>query len=124
MGRHLIAELYGCNASVLGDLETLRTTLLEAAEASGAKVLEEFFRKFSQGGGVTGLLAIAESHFSIHTWPEYGYAAVDLFTCGDHVNPWKAYEVICGRMKPSRADVKELRRGLVKGEEIWQRVEE
>lgn len=124
MGRHLIAELYGCNASVLGDLETLRTTLLEAAEASGAKVLEEFFRKFSQGGGVTGLLAIAESHFSIHTWPEYGYAAVDLFTCGDHVNPWKAYEVIRGRMKPSRADVKELRRGLVKGEEIWQRVEE
>ncbi|MEM2910252.1 MAG: adenosylmethionine decarboxylase [Nitrososphaerota archaeon] len=124
LGRHLIAELYGCDVSILGDLETLRTTLLEAAEASGAKVLGEFFKKFPRGGGVTGILAIAESHFSIHTWPEYGYAAVDLFTCGSQVDPWRAYEVIHKRMRPARIHVKEFKRGLIEGEVLWQRIEE
>lgn len=124
LGRHLIVELYGCDTSILGDPEVLRTTLLEAAEASGAKVLGEFFKKFPRGCGVTGILAIAESHISIHTWPEYGYAAVDLFTCGDRVDPWRAYEVICKNMKPTRTNVKELKRGLIEVEEIWQKVEE
>jgi len=121
LGRHLIAELYGCDASILGDLEALRTTLLEAAQASGAKVLGEFFKKFSGGGGVTGILAIAESHFSIHTWPEYGYAAVDLFTCGSQVDPWKAYEVVRKKMRPTRMYVKELKRGIIEGEVLWQK---
>jgi len=124
LGRHIIAELYGCDTSILGDLEALRTTLLEAAKASGAKVLGEFFKKFPRGGGVTGILAIAESHLSIHTWPEYGYAAVDLFTCGDYVDPWKAYEVIYKNIKPTRIYVKELKRGLVEVEKVWQKVEE
>lgn len=123
LGRHLIVELYGCDASILGDLEALRTTLLEAAEASGAKVLGEFFKKFPRGGGVTGILAIAESHLSIHTWPEYNYAAVDLFTCGDRVDPWRAYEVICKKMKPTHAHVKELKRGLIEVEEVCQKAE-
>ncbi|MCS7135892.1 MAG: adenosylmethionine decarboxylase [Nitrososphaerota archaeon] len=124
LGRHLIVELYGCDVSILGDLEALRTTLLEAAEASGAKVLGEFFKKFPRGGGVTGILAIAESHLSVHTWPEYSYAAVDLFTCGDHVDPWKAYEIICRNMKPTRTHVRELKRGLIEVEEIWEKSEE
>ncbi len=123
LGRHLIAELYGCDVSILRNLEALRTTLLEAAEASGAKVLGEFFKKFPQGGGVTGILAIAESHLSIHTWPEYGYAAVDLFTCGERVDPWKAYEVICKNIRPKRAYVKELKRGFIEVEEVWQKEE-
>lgn len=82
LGKHLILELYACSAKLLDDLEGTRQALLEAAKRSRAQVISESFRKFDPVG-VTGVVVISESHITIHTWPEYRYAAVDIFTCGD-----------------------------------------
>lgn len=81
LARHLIAELYGCPFQSLDDLEGIRRAMLEAAEVVGATVLKDAFHPF-EPDGVSGVVVIAESHLSIHTWPHRGYAAVDIFTCG------------------------------------------
>ncbi len=80
-GRHLIAEYYGCDPSILDDLDGIREHLIAAAEIVGGTVVGEAFHRFSPAG-VTGVVLIAESHLSIHTWPGEGYVAVDIFTCG------------------------------------------
>lgn len=81
MGRHLLLEFHGCDRAVLLDAGRIETILREAAADAGTQVLQTFFHRFD-GDGVTGVLVLAESHISIHTWPEHLYAAVDLFTCG------------------------------------------
>ncbi|SFJ51325.1 adenosylmethionine decarboxylase [Jannaschia pohangensis] len=78
IGRHLILEHWGGNL----DPETLAEAMEAAAVAAGATVLSRHFHPF-EGGGVTGVLMLAESHVTVHTWPEHGYAALDLFMCGD-----------------------------------------
>jgi S-adenosylmethionine decarboxylase len=85
LGRHLIAELGNCNSRKLSDEATGLVALLRAAEIAGATVYYQGSTKFSQNpeSGYTGFVTLAESHISIHTWPEYGYAAIDLFTCGE-----------------------------------------
>ena len=82
LGKHIILEVYGCSFEKLNDLEGLRRVMVEAAKRAGCKVLGTFEHKFSPHG-VTIVVAVAESHISIHTWPEFGYAAIDIFTCGD-----------------------------------------
>jgi len=84
LGRHLLLDLNDCDKEVLNDLSFLRNTLVAAAIDCGATVLGESFHPF-QPQGVSGVVVIAESHLSIHTWPEYGYAAVDIFTCGTEI---------------------------------------
>lgn len=79
-GRHLIADLTGC--ARLDDAGFVEAALVAAAEAAGATVLEARLHSFGPGQGVTGVVLLAESHISIHTWPEHGYAAVDIFLCG------------------------------------------
>ena len=79
-GRHLLAELYGCTR--LGDEAHIGRALAEAAAAAGATLLEVRLHGFGVGQGVTGVALLAESHISIHTWPEHDYAAVDIFLCG------------------------------------------
>ncbi|WP_416192701.1 adenosylmethionine decarboxylase [Neisseria sp. CCUG12390] len=79
---HGLLDLYGCNAEILKDEGRLKTLLAEAAQAAGATVIGSHFHTFGGGGGVTGVLLLAESHISIHTWPEHGFAAVDAFICG------------------------------------------
>ncbi|MCD6509109.1 MAG: adenosylmethionine decarboxylase [Thermoprotei archaeon] len=111
LGRHIIAEFIGCPPSVLDDIEVLKEELVKAAEIAGATVLGDAFHKFKPYG-VTGVVIVGESHLSIHTWPEYGYAALDIFTCGNHVDPWKAYEVLKEVLKPKYVSVMELRRGV------------
>lgn len=81
LGRHLLAEFTGCNASLLADLDVVTTAMLQAAEASGATIVTHSFHHFSPHG-VSGAVIIAESHLAIHTWPEHGFAAVDFFSCG------------------------------------------
>ena len=83
LGRHVLLELRTCNPELLDDLEFLKKVLLEAAVKTGATVIGEIFHQFSPQG-VTGVVAIAESHLCIHTWPEFGYAGVDIFTCGEN----------------------------------------
>lgn len=81
-GGHGLLDLYGCPARLLCDEGYLKTALEGAAEAAGATILGCHFHTFGEGGGVTGVLLLAESHLSIHTWPEHGFAALDIFLCG------------------------------------------
>ncbi len=81
LGRHLLAELSGCDAASLADLELVTRAMLQAAQASGATIMTHSFHHFSPHG-VSGAVIIAESHLAIHTWPEYSFAAVDFFSCG------------------------------------------
>ena len=96
LGRHLLVELHDCNKEVLNDLDFIRDVMVKAAVDCGAEVLGESFHRFSPQG-VSGVVVIAESHISIHTWPEYGYAAADVFTCGTAVNPEIAARVLIER---------------------------
>ena len=85
LGRHLTIEYYDCNAHTLADVEGMEKIFVEAAEISGATVLESSFHAFHPQG-VSGIVVICESHFAVHAWPEHDYAAVDIFTCGDQID--------------------------------------
>ena len=91
LGRHLLVEFTGCDPSRLDEVPAIENAMTHAAQAAGATVIETSFHHFSPIG-VSGVVVIQESHLAIHTWPEHGYAAVDLFTCGDKVDPWIALE--------------------------------
>jgi len=112
LGRHLLLELKTCNEEVLDDIDFLKDCLNEAAIQSGATVVGESFYHFSPCG-VSGVVNIAESHIAIHTWPEYQYAAVDVFTCGCSVDPEKAARLITERLGAQSHSLIELRRGLM-----------
>ena len=117
LGRHLLLELKNCNEEVLDDLDFLRDCLSEAAVRCGATVVGQSFYHFSPYG-VSGVVNIAESHISIHTWPEYKYAAVDVFTCGDNVDPAKAVRLITERLEAKNHSLIELRRGILDESEV------
>ncbi|MEY3749664.1 MAG: hypothetical protein RLZZ631_255 [Cyanobacteriota bacterium] len=89
VGKHCILELYDCSAHKLDDEAFLRSTITSAVQLAGATLLNLISHKF-EPQGVTGLALLSESHLSIHTWPESRYAAVDVFTCGDHTMPDRA----------------------------------
>ncbi len=112
LGRHLLVELQDCDKEVLNDLSFLRDAMMTAAVDCGATVLGESFHHFSPQG-VSGVVIIAESHLSIHTWPEYGYAAVDVFTCGTSVEPKKAAEVLIEKLGAKSHSMREIPRGLL-----------
>jgi len=116
LGRHLVAELHGCPSNLLIDLDYALKVLREAVEICGATYLGEFHTVFEPGGGISVLVAVAESHLSIHTWPEYHYVALDIFTCGDLADPWKAYEHIVSMYRPERVNVTEIKRGVIEVE--------
>ena len=97
MGKHYLLNLYGCSFSSLNDEYYLADLLEDAAFASGAKVIKTIFKKF-EPQGVTVLCLLAESHISIHTWPEKGEAAVDIFTCGD-CQPRVGCDIIIEQLK-------------------------
>ena len=112
LGRHLLLELKDCDREVLNDLNLLRHILQEAATAAGATVLGDSFHQF-EPQGVSGVVIIAESHLFIHTWPEYGYAAVDIFTCGDSTQPQDAAGMLVKQLGSQNHSVIELRRGIL-----------
>jgi len=112
LGKHLLLELKDCDKEVINDLAYLRDALLEAADRSGATVLGDSFHPFVPHG-VSGVVVIAESHISVHTWPEFDYAAVDIFTCGSSVKPEVAAEVIIEKLKAGNHSVVEVQRGLL-----------
>ncbi len=93
IGRHCILELYQCDQTKLNDEAFIRTTITSSAKIAGATLLNLVTHSFKPQG-VTGLALLAESHISIHTWPENGYAAVDVFTCGDQTMPEKACKIM------------------------------
>lgn len=116
LGKHIIVELHGVDPKILDDQEFLKKVLLEAAIKAGATVIGNIFHKFSPHG-VTGVIAVKESHISIHTWPEFGYAALDVFTCRN-IDPLVALDVILERLKPKHYMVMQLSRGDPYTEEI------
>ena len=110
LGKHILVDLYECEHALLDDADFLAAAMKTAAEAGGATIIDSTFHRFSPCG-VTGVLAIQESHLAIHTWPEFGFAAVDLFTCGDTVDPWKAYESLKSALGAARGSTMEMLRG-------------
>lgn len=108
-GTHLLIELW--DASGLDDLSHIRETLRRAVEACSATLLHIHLHRFSASGGVSGVAVLAESHISIHTWPERSYGAVDIFMCGT-CNPYDAIPVLRQAFQPGNMQLSELRRGL------------
>ncbi len=109
-GTHLLADLW--DARNLEDPEHIDTALREAAVTAGATILHSHFHHFSPNGGVSGVVVLAESHISIHTWPERGFAAIDIFMCGA-CDPHHAIPVLRRAFSPGRVDLNEERRGRV-----------
>jgi S-adenosylmethionine decarboxylase len=109
-GMHLLVDLWG--ATNLGDPDLIDRALREAAVTAGATILHSHFHHFSPNGGVSGVVVLAESHISIHTWPERDFAAVDIFMCGA-CDPHMAIPVLRAAFRPSEVRLDEQRRGLV-----------
>lgn len=112
LGRHVLADLHGADAGMLGDASAIEAALTRAALAAGATPIFAKFHHFGAGQGVTGVLLLAESHISIHTWPEHGFAALDAFMCGT-ARPDLAVELVCRALCPRRCDTREIVRGAV-----------
>ncbi len=110
-GTHIICELSGCDTRVLTDLSRVQSIMVAAAKEANAEVLKVAFHRFKPYG-VSGVVVIAESHLSIHTWPETGYAAVDFYTCGDHTDPWRACEYAAEKLGAQSMLTTEIKRGI------------
>jgi len=111
LGSHILIEAYDCDPKVLDDVELVEEVMVDAALKAGAEIREVAFHKFSPQG-VSGVVVISESHLSVHTWPEVGYAAVDIFTCGDTVDPIVAVDYIRDKFQARRALTSEVKRGI------------
>lgn len=112
-GRHLILDLYGCDPRILDDFDELKRLLEAALVMAKANILRIIGEKFDPQG-VTLVALLAESHASIHTWPEERYAAVDLYTCGDTTQTHKAAEFLKAKLKAEDAEEKEIARAVNK----------
>lgn len=111
LGKHLIVEFCECDKSTLDNMAYLEEHMNEAVRKSGATIVRSVFHRYNPQG-ISGVVIIAESHISIHSWPEYGYAAVDFFTCGESVDPHKAAAYMKEKLRSQSVDIKELRRGI------------
>lgn len=113
LGNHTIVEFYGCLPSIISDSKEVEEALLEAAHLSHAKIIDSNFHYFKPYG-VSGVVIIAESHFSVPTWPEYNYAALDFFSCSDVIDVDFALNYLKGVFLPQDVKITHLVRGIVK----------
>lgn len=111
LGTHIVCELSGCDSAKLTDVDAVREMMQNAARAANATIIETAFHRF-QPQGVSGVVVIQESHLSIHTWPEAGYAAMDFYTCGDHTDPWAACEYAAEALDAKAMLTTEVKRGV------------
>ena len=111
LGIQLLVELYECNNHFLNDVKTIEAILLKAAEAANATVVNHCFHEFSPHG-VSGVVVIAESHITVHTWPELKYCAIDIFTCGNLIDNNRALEVLKEGLESQKIKVFKIERGL------------
>ena len=114
LGRHLLVEMWDCDSRI-DDVETIGRAIEEAVVAIGATLVQSHVHRYSPQG-VTGLAVLAESHLSLHSWPEYGYLAADVFTCGTLTIPRRAVAVFEDIFAPGRIEVREIERGVQVGE--------
>lgn len=112
LGIHILVELKDCNHEILKSLNMIREFMIEAAREARVTILDTIFHEFDPFG-VTGIIAIAESHISIHTWPEYNYAAVDIFTCGEEMKPYIAAQILIERLESKNPSIIEIKRGIL-----------
>ncbi|WP_077357827.1 adenosylmethionine decarboxylase [Virgibacillus halodenitrificans] len=111
MGRHVIAELWGCNIEKLNDMGLIERIFVNAALKAGAEIREVAFHKFAPHG-VSGVVIISESHLTIHSFPEHGYASIDVYTCGDIIDPNVAAEFIAEALESDTCEKVEIPRGM------------
>lgn len=116
IGSHWILEMYDCPPEVIDDLEHVRQALRQAVKAARSTLLHEAAHAF-EPQGVTALGLLAESHISVHTWPELGYAAADVFTCGEHATPREACEYLAVALQAGRYELRHIERGGAAPEE-------
>jgi S-adenosylmethionine decarboxylase len=111
LGRHLLLELFDCDTDVINSLEAVKGALVEAARRAQATIVDVVFHEFNPFG-ISGVVVIAESHLSIHTWPEYRFAAVDIFSCGDTLQPEVAANYLVEQFSAERTSIVEMQRGM------------
>jgi S-adenosylmethionine decarboxylase len=117
LGRHILAEFFECDTQILNDSHLIEIYMKQAAIDCNATIINSVFQAFNPHG-VSGVVVIAESHLAIHTWPEYGYAAVDVFTCGETVDPWLATRSLQELLKAKSVTTVEMKRGEIKSDEV------
>ncbi|MDD4602156.1 S-adenosylmethionine decarboxylase proenzyme [bioreactor metagenome] len=110
IGKHIMVDMYGCSFESLDNIDFVKNAMLTAVNEAQMTLLDFTSHKF-EPQGLTALALLAESHMSIHTYPELGYAAVDVFTCGDHSRPDKAVSILKGFLKPTKVKTTNIRRG-------------
>jgi S-adenosylmethionine decarboxylase len=115
LGTHLLVELRECNTEILKNLEKVRNALVSAAKEAKATIVDVSFHEFNPFG-ISGVVVIAESHLTIHTWPEYDYAAIDIFTCGDIIKPEVAASFLIKQFECKNPSIVEMKRGILSHE--------
>ena len=115
LGTHLLIELRECNPEILKSLKKVRNALVSAAKEARATIVDISFHEFNPFG-ISGVVVIAESHLTVHTWPEYGYAAVDIFTCGEVIKPEVAASFLIKQFECRNPSVVEMKRGILSHE--------
>lgn len=113
LGKHVLAEFFDCDETILNDAEQIETYMKRAALECGATIISSTVHTFNPHG-VSGVVVIAESHLAIHTWPEYQYAAVDVFTCGDLIDPMDAIDSLKETLRSKKTKSVILQRGDLK----------
>lgn len=116
LGQQISVEYFKCNPEILNDVTAIKRAMRDAAKLAGATIVQEAFHLFNPHG-VSGVVVIAESHLAIHTWPEYGYAAVDLFTCGEDVDSELAFIHLKSELQAGDYTAIEMKRGILKPED-------
>ena len=111
LGRHMLLELFDCDPDAINSLDIVKTSMVEAAKRAQATIVDVIFHEFNPFG-ISGVVVIAESHLAIHTWPEYRYAAIDVFSCGETLQPQVAVEHLVEQLGAARTSVVELQRGV------------
>ncbi len=112
LGTHLLVELKDCNREILKDLDKVKNAMVSAAKEARATIISTSFHEFNPFG-ISGVIVIAESHLTIHTWPEYGFAAVDIFTCGDIIKPEVAASFLVKEFESRNPSLVEIKRGIL-----------
>lgn len=105
-----MGEFFGCDQGILNDSAAIEHIMNDAADICGATIVNSVFHLFNPHG-ISGVVVIAESHLAIHTWPEFNYAAVDVFTCGTRVDPWRALDYLEEALRAEKASTVEVQRG-------------
>lgn len=110
LGQHIIIELHQCDEDSINSLSFVESSLTEAVNIAKCKILNKYFHKFSPQG-ITGIIAVCESHFSVHTWPEHKYCAIDIFCCKDNLEGSLEHLIKC--FKSKKVQIKRIKRGIV-----------